>query len=72
MAEVLDKYEGLAGMLPSRVVVHKTSTYQPEEEKGFRSAAEGRIPACDLIWMRSTAFRLIRKGCRSHGEERFA
>ena len=62
MTDVLDKYEALAGMLPTRVVVHKTSTYQPEEEKGFRSAAEARVPACDLVWMRSTAFRLIRKG----------
>lgn len=60
--EVLDKYEALAGMLPKRVVVHKTSMYQPEEEAGFRFAAESRVPACDLVWMRSTAFRLIRKG----------
>lgn len=62
MTDVLDKYEALAGMLPTRVVVHKTSTYQPEEGKGFRSAAEARVSACDLVWMRSTAFRLIRKG----------
>ena len=61
MTEVLDKYEALAGMPPTRVVVHKTSIYQPEEEKGFRAAA-ARISACDLVWMRSTAFRLIRKG----------
>jgi hypothetical protein len=62
MKDVLEKYEGLAGMLPTRVVVHKTSTYQPEEERGFRLASEPHVPACDLIWMRSTAFRLIRKG----------
>jgi hypothetical protein len=62
MTDVLDKYEALAGILPTRVVVHKTSTYQPEEELGFRSTAESRVPVCDLIWMRSTAFRLIRKG----------
>lgn len=61
MTEVLEKYEALAGMPPTRVVVHKTSIYQPEEEKGFRAAA-ARISACDLVWMRSTAFRLIRKG----------
>jgi hypothetical protein len=61
MTEVLDKYEALAGSPPTRVVVHKTSIYQPEEEMGFRAAA-ARIPACDLVWMRSTAFRLIRKG----------
>lgn len=62
MKDVLDKYEALAGMRPTRVVVHKTSMYQPEEDKGFRSIAEARVPACDLVWLRSTAFRLIRKG----------
>jgi hypothetical protein len=40
--DVLDKYESLTGVLPLRVVVHKTSVYQPEEETGFRRAAEGR------------------------------
>lgn len=49
-------------MLPGRVVVHKTSTYQPEEGTGFRSVAESQVSACELMWMRSTAFRLIRKG----------
>lgn len=62
ITDVLEKYEGLAGVLPSRVVVHKTSLYQPEEESGFRRAAEACVPVCDLIWMRSTGFRLIRKG----------
>ncbi len=60
--DVLEKYENLTGVLPSRVVVHKTSVYQPEEETGFRRAAEARVPVCDLVWMRSTSFRLIRKG----------
>ncbi len=36
--------------------------YQPEEEAGFRKAAATRVPVADLIWLRSTAFRLIRKG----------
>ena len=62
MKEVLDGYEARAGVLPSRVVVHKTTMYQPEEEKGFRDGTRSRVPACDLVWMRSTAFRLIRKG----------
>ncbi|UCI23013.1 hypothetical protein FJ970_32185 (plasmid) [Mesorhizobium sp. B2-1-8] len=62
MKDVLDKYEAIAGVLPSRVVVHKTSTYEPEEAAGFRNAAELRVPVCDLVWIRPTAFRLIRKG----------
>lgn len=62
VSDVLDKYEALAGMRPVRVVIHKTSNYEPEEEAGFRRASAARVPVCDLIWMRSTAFRLIRKG----------
>jgi len=60
--DVLDKYESQAGVLPARVVVHKTSLYQPEEEAGFKGGAETRVSACDLVWMRSTSFRLLRKG----------
>jgi hypothetical protein len=62
MRDVLDQYEARAGVLPSRVVVHKTTTYQPEEAAGFRRGSLGRVPCCDLVWMRSTPFRLLRKG----------
>lgn len=62
MDEILARYQDVAGVLPARVVVHKTSFFQPEEEAGFRGAAETVVPVCDLVWMRSTAFRLIRKG----------
>lgn len=62
ITQVLREYENRAGVLPSRVTVHKTSHYQPEEEAGFRKTAEARVPVCDLLWMRSTALRLIRKG----------
>ena len=48
--------------MPNRVVIHKTTMYQPEEEEGFRKAASGKVPACDLVWIRSTPFRLVRKG----------
>ena len=27
-----------------------------------RKAASGKVPACDLVWIRSTPFRLVRKG----------
>jgi hypothetical protein len=62
MADVIRQYEARAGMLPSRVVVHKTTMYEPEEEEGFKAATHGRVPATDLVWIRSTAFRLLRKG----------
>lgn len=60
--DVINKYVDLAGVLPTRVVIHKTSAYQPEEVEGFKGEAEKRVSACDLVWLRSTAFRLIRKG----------
>lgn len=62
MKDVLEGYEKRAGVPPKRVVVHKTSTYKPEEEAGFREGAKNIVAACDLIWMRNTAFRLLRKG----------
>lgn len=60
--DVLKEYVERAGILPDRVVVHKTSAYQPEEQEGFLAGAKDRVSACDLIWMRSTPFRMVRKG----------
>ncbi len=62
MRDILHGYEKRTGVKPKRVVVHKTSMYQPEEEEGFREGAKGIVPACDLVWLRQTPFRLIRKG----------
>src|SRR3984885_180273 len=62
LGQVIEGYEARAGVLPSRIVIHKTTTYHEQEEAGFREATRDRVPALDLIWLRSTAFRLIRKG----------
>jgi hypothetical protein len=59
---VLREYEARAGVHPDRLVIHKTSGYQPEEIEGFTVAASGIVPAVDLVWLRSTSFRLLRKG----------
>jgi hypothetical protein len=47
---------------PSRVVIHKTTRYDPDEQLGFRQAALKRVPACDLVSLGETSFRLLRKG----------
>lgn len=60
--DILDEYEARAGVRPDRVVVHKTSNYQPEEVSGFKDATHDRVAACDLIWLKSTPFRVVRKG----------
>ncbi len=62
LTQVLNQYEARTGVLPSRIVVHKTTTYHDQEQRGFRQAARDRVPTIDLIWIRSTPFRLLRKG----------
>lgn len=62
LEDILKEYEARAGVSPDRIVFHKTSKYQPEEVVGFQQAATGRVAACELVWLRPTSFRLIRKG----------
>ena len=34
-------------MTPGRVVIHKTTTYQPEEIAGFKAAAKDKVAVLD-------------------------
>jgi hypothetical protein len=56
------EYETQTGSKPARIVLHKTSRFQQEEEEGFREALLSEVPACELIWVGPTGFRLLRKG----------
>ncbi|WOF74442.1 hypothetical protein QMT40_002094 [Parvibaculaceae bacterium PLY_AMNH_Bact1] len=60
--QVLSEYENRAGVMPDRVVVHKTTVFQEEEMSGFGEAARECVPRLDMIWLRSTPFRIVRKG----------
>ncbi len=60
--DVLLQYGKRAGVMPDRVVIHKTTTYQPEEIAGFKAAAKDHVAVLDYVWMRPTAFRMVRKG----------
>lgn len=62
--DVLKQYTERAGSAPARVVIHKTSRYQPDEEIGFRESALSRVADCDLVWLSPTGFRLLRRGMR--------
>ncbi len=59
---VLRQYELHTGTRPSRVIVHKTSMYQPEEVEGIQSGLENLVPLKDLVWLRPTGLRLVRRG----------
>jgi hypothetical protein len=49
MAMALDRYEQVMHQTPTRVVVHKTSRYWPDERDGFRVAIEARVRRYDLM-----------------------
>src|SRR6266446_2996024 len=62
LEDVLNQYHDRAGVMPDRVVIHKTTGFQPEELAGFKKAAKNRVSTVDYVLMRSTAFRMVRKG----------
>jgi hypothetical protein len=62
--KVVNKYSLRMGFPPSRVVIHKTSRYQPEEEQGFLDGLRSDVAGCELVWMSPTGFRLLRRGMR--------
>jgi hypothetical protein len=62
MHQIIVAYEDRVGSRPSRVIVHKTSRYQQEEEVGFRESLLADVAACELVWFTPTGFRLLRRG----------
>ena len=59
---VLKQYSDEMGQLPSRVVVHKSSRFWPEEREGFEEALAG-IHQFDLVSVQfSNEMRLLREG----------
>ncbi|MDH2400139.1 hypothetical protein QCM77_09285 [Bradyrhizobium sp. SSUT18] len=62
LEDVLNQYFGRAGVMPDRVVVHKTTGFAPQEIEGFKKAAKNRVSTVDYVWLRPTSFRIVRKG----------
>ena len=61
MRDVLEKYALKVGVGPSRVVVHKTSSFTDEEKTGFRKSI-GKAPTDFVAIRRSTPIRFLRVG----------
>lgn len=48
---------------PARVVIHKTSSFSPDELAGMEQAsAEANIEFVDLVWLRRSQLKLFRTG----------
>jgi len=62
IAMVLRRYQAERGQSPRRVVVHKTSRFEPAERDGFEQALSG-VDRHDLLALRATSeSRLVRAG----------
>lgn len=62
VAEVLERYRIECKQLPRRVVIHKSSRFEPDEREGFKKALYG-ITEYDLVTVGTTGnFRLFRSG----------
>ena len=63
LIQALNLYKTEHKNLPARVVVHKTSTYTPDEIDGFLQAAKSlNIDMVDLLSLDQSFIRLYRKG----------
>jgi hypothetical protein len=60
MADTLELYKNQMRQLPTRLVVHKTSKYWPEELTGFKKAAKG-INLIDFITILNRGIRFMRR-----------
>jgi hypothetical protein len=59
---VLERYKKERGQLPQRVAIHKTSRFEPDEQKGFENALS-KVERYDLISLCPTSeSRLLRTG----------
>jgi hypothetical protein len=77
--QVLEEYRQRTGRDPARVVLHKTSKFDPAERAGFREALN-RVPVVEMVNLMPTRFRLVRDGsyppnrgtlCTVNGDEAY-
>jgi hypothetical protein len=64
LSEAIRKYRSEHQTMPARMVLHKTSSFSPDEVDGFKAAASRSFIDClDLIWVTSSdETRLFRTG----------
>jgi hypothetical protein len=60
-SEIISTYKDHTGLLPARIVLHKTSNFNHEEQEGFRDVFT-EIPVVEFVNIMPTSFRLLRIG----------
>ncbi len=59
--KVVEEYRNRVGSNPLRMVIYKTSKFNPDEEQGFRDALSSTA-LVELVNLRPSEFRLVRRG----------
>lgn len=61
LLDVIARYQRELGQAPRRLVLHKSSSYWPEEREGFRRALEGQVQQFDFLSLdtRQNTVRLL-------------
>jgi hypothetical protein len=59
--DIINTYKDHTGLLPPRIVLHKTSVFNFEEQEGFKDAFI-EIPVVEFVNLMPTSFRLLRIG----------
>jgi hypothetical protein len=63
MRDAIARYWDVHKTTPARVIVHKSSRFEPSEERGFDAAlAEKNISTHDFLWITGSATKLYRAG----------
>ncbi|WP_126245883.1 argonaute/piwi family protein [Chitinophaga rhizosphaerae] len=57
--KIIDEYSYRTGLTPKRIVLHKSSLFNEDEEEGFRSAFSS-IPIIELLCLAPTSFFLLK------------
>lgn len=57
--KIIEEYAYRTGLPPQRIVLHKTSFFNEQEEEGFRDAFNS-IPIVELINLQPTSFCLVK------------
>jgi hypothetical protein len=61
LRKAINKYSEFSGSIPRRVVLHKSSRFQPEELAGFRQAAKA-VSQYDFVALYQRGTRFFREG----------
>jgi len=60
-SDIINTYKDHTGLLPTRIVLHKTSIFNQDEKDGFKDVFS-EIPVVEFVNIMPTSFRLLRVG----------